>query len=400
MTTPTTPRTRTRTKTTRPDGRALARAIEPVTAEEFLADYWEQRPLVVPRSEPGRYDDLLSVADVERLVSSPGLRHPGFRMAKANTELSPGAYTREIAWRPTPFTGAADVPRVVDQWERGATIVLQGLHHTWPALATYCRSLEAILGHPTQVNAYYTPRDSQGLAVHHDTHDVLVLQVAGEKRWLIYEPAFELPLKHQRYRTTMGEPGEVVLDLTLRAGDTLYLPRGWLHEALTSASDSLHLTVGVNVYTWVDAFKAALARCERELGFRRAPDGDATSLLDLLAGRLEPEAVARRMRRRFVDSRRPVLDGQFEQLRALERLTADTPLERRPTVIAELDGTTLRFEGKRLEFPERLAEELAFLVETDAAFTLQDLPGALDGAGRIVLARRLVREGFLRIVSP
>jgi ribosomal protein L16 Arg81 hydroxylase len=30
-----------------------------------------------------------------------------------------------------------------------------------------------------------------------------------------------------------------VLELTLRAGDTLYLPRGWLHDALTSETDSL-----------------------------------------------------------------------------------------------------------------------------------------------------------------
>ena len=400
MTTPTTPRTRTRTKTTRPDGRALARAIEPVTAEEFLADYWEQQPLVVPRSEPGRYDDLLSVADVERLVASPGLRHPGFRMAKADADLSPAAYTRDIAWRPTPFTGAADVPRVVEQWDRGATIVLQGLHHTWPALAAYCRSLEASLGHPAQANAYYTPRESQGLAVHHDTHDVLVLQVAGEKRWLVYAPVFELPLKHQRYRPAMGEPGDVVLDFTLRAGDTLYLPRGWLHEALTSGSDSLHLTVGVNVYTWIDAFKDALAQCERDPGFRRAPEGGPDGLLELLEARLGPDAVARRRRHRFVDSRRPVLEGQLEQLRALEGLTLDTPLERRATVIAELEGATLRFEGKRLAFPAHLAEELTFLVDADGAFTLGDLPGSLDENGRLVLARRLVREGFLRILSP
>ena len=54
------------------------------------------------------------------------------------------------------------------------------------------------LGHPVQANAYATPAGAQGFAVHHDTHDVFVLQVAGEKRWLVYEPALELPLKDQR----------------------------------------------------------------------------------------------------------------------------------------------------------------------------------------------------------
>ena len=52
-------------------------------------------------------------------------------------------------------------------------------------------------------------------------------------------------------------------------GRTLYLPRGWLHEAATSDSDSLHITVGVSVYTWVDAFKAALDDCRDDVEFRR-----------------------------------------------------------------------------------------------------------------------------------
>ena len=173
------------------------------------------------------------------------------------------------------------------EWERGATIVLQGLHLHRPELGAFCRSLERTLGHPTQVNAYYTPRSAQGLPVHHDTHDVFVLQVSGEKRWLVYEPAFELPLRNQKYSAEMGGPGEPVHDLVLGPGDTLYLPRGWLHEALTSDSDSLHLTVGVNVVTWLDAFKAALDECGDELGFRRSiAEGDADELVEALRGRL------------------------------------------------------------------------------------------------------------------
>ena len=73
---------------------------------------------------------------------------------------------------------------------------------------------------------------------------------------------------------------------------------------------------------------------------------------------------------------------------------------RRDTVIAELDGATLCFEGRDLRFPERVAAELEFLVTTDGPFRAADLPGALDEAGRLVLVRRLVREGFLRRSAP
>jgi len=344
---------------------------------------------------------------VERALTSGGLRYPAFRLVKAGENLALGDYAEDVSWRPKPFTGTARVERVAAEFERGATIVLQALHLNHPPLARFCRELERELGHPTQANAYYTPRAAQGLKVHHDTHDVLCLQLAGEKRWLVYPPVLELPLRNQRYRAELGEPGEPVLDVTLAAGDTLYLPRGWLHEALTSETDSLHLTIGVNVYTWLDAFKAALEEAAKEeVELRRSVAADAPAvdgLVEHVARRLEPDAVARRMRDRFVRGRRPVREDLFDQLRALEELDLDTPLLRRDTVLADLvvdgDAATLVYEGRELRFPARIAAELELIAGAEGPVRLADLPGRLDDEGRLVLARRLVREGFLQI-SP
>jgi ribosomal protein L16 Arg81 hydroxylase len=384
--------TRTETTPTRttPSPSALERAIAPVETERFLAEHWEQKPLVVPRGEEGRFDDLLSARDVERLITETGIRTPGFRLVKEGATVS--GYTTDLAWRPAPFTGVADVPRVLAEFEAGATIVLQGLHHLWLPLARYCRQLEAYLGHPVQANAYYTPRGSQGLPVHHDTHEVISLQVAGEKRWLVYEPALDLPLKNQRYKSALGAPGDPVLDVVLRAGDAMYLPRGWLHQALTSDFDSLHITVGVNVRRWIDEARAELDAQEDDIAYRRTIDADEPPELPSL----DADEARDRARDRFVRSRRPILDGQLSELRALDGLTLDTALERRDTVIADLHGTTLVFEGRDLRFPDRLAAELEFLVTTDTRFRGSELPGSLDEAGRLVLLRRLVREGFLR----
>ena len=321
---------------------------------------------------------------------------------KAGEQLRLGEYTQDVPWRPKPFSGMADVERVLAEWERGATIVLQGLHLTQAEVAAFCRSLEAALEHPVQANAYYTPRGSQGLPVHHDTHDVISLQVAGEKRWLVYEPALELPLRDQRYKPELGERGAPVHDLVLRPGDTLYLPRGWLHEALTSETDSLHLTVGVNVVTWLDAFRAALDECADDVGFRRSVDGGgADELVEALRARLNTEDVARRARRKLVRTRRPIRERQFDQLRALQQLDPETELERRPTVLADLverDGeVTLVFEGRDVSFPAYAAEEVRGLLELPEPFTAAELPGSLDDDSRLVLVRRLVREGLLRI---
>jgi len=314
-------------------------------------------------------------------------------------------YAEDIPWTPTSFSGTAQVERVASQFERGATIVLQALQLQHRPLAEFCRELERELGHPVQANAYYTPASAQGFKVHHDTHDVLCLQVEGEKRWLVYPPVLELPLKSQKYSAELGESGEPVMDVTMRAGDTLYLPRGWLHQAMTSDTASLHLTIGINVATWRDAIRAAVDEAAREdASFRRGVSPDAVApdgLFEALVARLTPEAVARRQRRSFVEGRRPIRGDAFDQLRALDDLDSETELERRESVIADLeleDGDArLSFEGRTLRLPAKVAEELEYVLRVDEPFTAADLPGRLDDESRLVLVRRLVREGLLRI---
>ena len=161
----------------------------------------------------------------------------------------------------------------------------------------------------------------------------------------------------------------------------------------------LAITVGVNVHTWLDAFRAALEDCEDDVEFRRSVPADGESPVDLverLAARLDPEDVRRRARAKFVGSRRPILDGHLQEVRELDSVTIDSPLERRPTVIADLEGSTLSFEGKHLDFPAHAREELEAVVESEWPFSAAELPGGLDEEGRLVLVRRLIREGFLR----
>jgi len=386
---------------------ALDLTLDPVDRESFLAEYCDRRPLVLERTERGRFDAVLSDADVERLVCETALRSPAFRLVRDGAQLPLSGYTKDIPWRPGSFAGTAVVDRVAAEHAAGATLVLQALHlHHHPA-ALFCRGLEIALGWPVQANAYCTPPSAQGFAVHHDTHDVFVLQVSGHKHWRIYEPVVELPLKDQRWSSARtGDVGAPVHDIILRAGDTLYIPRGWPHEAAAADDASLHITVGLHPPTRLDAMRAALASCADDVEFRRALDAGGelpVSLLERLAARLEPQDVARRARRRFVDSRRPILDGQLTQTRALASLTTYALLERRATVIADLEpqeggGVALRFEGKEVRFPRQAAAAVTAIHGAIAPFSAAELPGRLDAGGRLVLVRRLVREGFL--VAP
>jgi len=393
--------------TARPRG-ALGLTLDPVTPEAFLDEYCERRPLVVARDEAGRFDSVLSDADLERLVCASAIRAPAFRLVKDGSQLPPSTYTTDIAWRPGSFSRTALVDRVAQEHAAGATIVLQALHLHWHPAALYCRELEAWLGWPVQANAYCTPASSQGFGVHHDTHDVFVLQVSGHKRWRVYAPVVELPLKTQRWSPGDAQSlGAAVHDITLQAGDTLYLPRGWPHEATAADADSLHITVGLHPPTRIDALRAALSECADDVEFRRVlPAGGEVpgELLARLAARLEPDAVARRARRGFVDGRRAILDGQLTQIRALKQLTLRSALQRRPTVIADFErsatGRRCASRARRCAFRRRRSRPSRRLTpparpSRPPSFRVRWMPRA-----GLVLVKRLVREGFLRLLDP
>jgi hypothetical protein len=66
--------------------------------------------------------------------------------------------------------------------------------------------------------------------------------------------------------------------------------------------------------------------------------------------------------------------------------------------LSEEDGEVyLHFHGKKLGTPSYVEPDLQFIGETEELFTARSLPGHLDDEGRLVLIRRLLREGFLTV---
>ena len=254
-----------------------------IDRERFAAEHWNTRPLLVRAADrdpaPGGargFEDLLSADDVDSLLGERGLRTPFFTMVADGQGLPRSRFTRATNAGGQRVGDVADTDGIAQAHAEGATIVLQALHKVWPALGVFCRDLAAELGHQTQANVYVTPPGAQGFKPHHDTHDVLVLQVDGAKHWTIHPPAVQLPLKTQPSKDlgpdpVGGRPPEI--DVVLEPGDALYLPRGWLHSAQTTDQRSIHLTVGLLATTWADVLTDLVAGAGRdEVGLRRALD--------------------------------------------------------------------------------------------------------------------------------
>jgi hypothetical protein len=381
----------------------------------FVRDHWAKAPLLRRGAGPGGFDDLLSLDDVDRILATTSPRVPAFRMVKDGKPLPPSAYTRSGRVGSQPLDDLADPGRVFDQFAGGATIVLQSLHRYWTPLTGFSRQLELFLTHPVQVNAYLTPPASRGLGVHHDTHDVFVLQVHGRKLWQVWDAAVPFPLAHQKKLPPGAEEptGAPLVDAELAPGDCLYVPRGFRHAARTAETASLHLTVGMLTRNWSEllgqvvdlATEEAWFREGLPVGFADDPEALAASLAERVAelrrflDKVDLDRVAERAARRFWANRPPMLDGQLRQLLALDELDDATEVRRRPGATCRLRVTGDRLElllgDRTLTMPARLEPAVRHLLDADRCAPA-DLAGQLDGPSRLVLVRRLVREGLLQ----
>ncbi|MDQ4097620.1 MAG: cupin domain-containing protein [Actinomycetota bacterium] len=367
-------------------------------------------------ADPHAFADLLSLDDVDALVSTSMPRIPEFRMVRDGTPLKPTTYSKTTKIGGESVAGVADPGKIYREFATGATLVFQSLQRYWPPLSRFCRSLELDLTHPAQANAYVTPPNARGLAVHHDTHDVFVLHLSGRKRWQIYEPAIELPLGNQRWKSGR-KPGPVLLSVELEPGDCLYVPRGFPHSASSTESATAHLTVGVLTYTAQEVVKDILKRTEADIAFRRslAPGfardeaalvADVAALMGELRDWLDtvdPTAVAAKIARRFWSTRPPLLAGQLRQLALVDSIDDRSGVRCRPgtawrIVPAGPGRISLLLGDRQLQMPAALESVVERLL-TAGELTVGDLADGMDEKSRLVLVRRLVREGALEILG-
>ena len=313
--------------------------------------------------------------------------------------LAESSYTRSATLAGKPLTGLVDARKALALFDDGATIVFQGLHRYWPPLTRLVAELELELGHPCQANAYLTPPGSQGFAVHSDSHDVFVFQTAGAKQWEVHTP-------------------DGVEDVTARArACAMYLPTGTPHAARAQETVSLHVTLGINQLTW-----RGLARAQRRRAAattcptttcRPATSTTRPTLAEGLADRLDDLADAVRgmdagaaVRTRYAASSpaaRPGSPAGSLDVLAVRDLDDTTRLRRRPghpcVLLDRGDRLEVLLGDRSLDVPAWLRPGARARSGARPELRPADLAGHLDPQSRLVLCRRLVREGLLEVVG-
>lgn len=391
----------------------LDELIRPLVRAKFFEEFWEQRYLHLQQNNPDRFRHLFSLDDIDRWLAATRTGDSNSVMIAAPE----GAQAGMQSYRPREIT----IDKVYEAFVQGHSIILNQLEDSWPPLCPLVRGLSREFHGNVGVNVYVTPRATRTLPVHTDGQDVFVLQVHGEKVWRLHEMK-ELAVEHLKHSKELIYPPAwgktrtetpLLAELVLKPGDVLYIPRGMPHCAVARDETSLHLTVSVVPLYWLDFLKAALEQaCFRTPALRKAlPIGfveDASHretmeqqfralLQELNESTSFDETLEVVTRNRIFNQGYPP-DGHFGSLVRLSDLASESLLARREDVLCAVesgsDFSCIRFGLRSVRGPAHLRRPFEFIRDYKR-FRVAELPG-LDEQSRLVLTRRLVREGLLR----
>ncbi|MGR3938487.1 JmjC domain-containing protein [Streptomyces sp. BRA346] len=237
----------------------------------------------------GSMDDL---ALVSRLLSPNrlldiamrrSLNRPQFRCFQKGEEVHPAVYyTDSVSPRgqSIPMVNMRSLGRLLQE---GATLILDQANVFDPTMEAACRALQWWSHERVQVNAYLTTNDAAGFPLHWDDHDVVIVQLAGEKEWEVRSTSRAVPM-YRDADPNDTPSGEILWSGPLKAGDVMHIPRGHWHQATRTGSGSgksLHVTFGITKRTgaswlaWLADWGREREIFRHDLDRRHGPDNEA-----------------------------------------------------------------------------------------------------------------------------
>jgi 50S ribosomal protein L16 3-hydroxylase len=183
-----------------------------LTADQFLSEYWQKKPLLVRNALVG-FDGLLTRDEMLELASRDDVESRFVSQAGGWT-IEHGPFVRQR------------LRRAVKPW----TVLVQGLNLLLPAADEMMRRFSFIPYARLDDLMVSYATDGGGVGPHFDSYDVFLLQGIGKRRWRI---------GNQKDQTLIdGLPIRIlkefrpVHDWVLEPGDLLYLPPEWAHDGI------------------------------------------------------------------------------------------------------------------------------------------------------------------------
>ncbi|MER6059851.1 cupin domain-containing protein [Streptomyces sp. NPDC001792] len=216
---------------------------------ELLTE-WPDEPRVFERGKTA-LDETVTAAYLNDYVDTGCVPVSEIAIVKA-----PGPSLNQNAYL---TNGRTDPAKLRKLYEKGFTLRLGNLQRVIPFMARVSRTIQQETGYSNYIHAFLTPPGSQGLRHHWDQQMAVIVQTAGVKRWHLWRPTVAAPMRdyNESWRVWRDnyipdwEAAGPDLEVDLHAGQSLLLPRGWVHNPHVAEADehSVHLTFAIRERT-------------------------------------------------------------------------------------------------------------------------------------------------------
>lgn len=389
--------------------------IYPMQLQKFKQDFWEKQHLIIQRQDTDYYRSLISIEDFDKILDLHRPTGASLRVVKNQEPMPANRYENP--------DGSLNLNQLYAAYADGYTLVVNEVNRYWEPLRHFCQNMQSQFNCKVVANMYLTPKHQKALLPHYDTHDVYVLQIHGKKHWKLYDADYETPILGSFQPIFQREQLRNEQDLTVEAGDLLYVPRGVPHEAVTTEESSLHLTIGIYPTQWMDVLTKAIQQlAPTNIDLRKAlPMGYLQELTENPESLHDMERQFKQLLKDSIDkadirttlgliaeefrmSQRTVADGHFASLDQVEDISIDTILTLRSgmnRVAAQNNNGAARiiYPGNVIKGPAQIYPCFEFVANQKTEFKVSGIP-LVNEANKIKIAQRLVRGGLLKIVAP
>ncbi|MGO1772692.1 JmjC domain-containing protein [Halomonas sp. AOP42-D1-22] len=370
-----------------------------LTAADFLANYWQQKPLLIRGAMP----DFISPIEADELA---GLAcEPGVEARLVEEEGPEGPW--QISHGPFDEATFERLP------ETNWSLLVQAVDHYVPSVAALLDEFDFLSRwRLDDVMISYAPPGGN-VGAHIDQYDVFLLQASGHRRWqlggkLTEDAPIIQGIDLRILKEFSVEPDS---DWVLDPGDMLYLPPGWAHHGVSQSDDCMTISIGFRapsadeaITSYADYLGEQLPASQRYSDAGMAPAEQVGELDDAAVERMRqlimstldnPTQVAQWFGRvmtqpKYVDQVVP-LETPLTEAALVAQLQEGEPLYHMPgsrfAWRRDASSTTLFVDGDGHACSTELAKRLA---DTTPLYA-EDLE--LDGAAALIT--QLVNTGSL-----
>lgn len=372
----------------------FSRLLSPMESREFFERYWAKGYVRVPRNGPR--SEWLTIEDLDVFFRSDQLPAAQCNVIAGGISVPIEDWSREKSSDRGRYR-AVDSERLFQCYQKGATLILNQAQGSIPSLSRACRSLTRELGFRVWANIYITPPRSSGFARHQDDHEVLVLQILGAKLWTVYPD------------------GEEPVELCLKPGDLLYLPRLTPHSARSADDRSIHVTFGVSPAYAFELVEELAAVAKQHPAFQQMVPlacfgGQAMETVEAefaakVAALFKEIGISGLLDRRFetLGKNQPqTWPGRFTDIIRMGDVSLKTIVRRRSGILFSVRDQELsvevQFAGRNITIPAFLRECLE-QITGETPFAIEEVSGLVSSEGKVGLIKSFVQAGFLEIVE-